>query len=201
MGLSFCPMKRASLVIFIGSLLAASGALATTYVRVEKDGTKTYSDRPLPGGHPIDLQPAQTYSAPAAPSVDRTRPPEEQSLQEAASFHYQCALSPHADETFQNPETVTLSVALTPSLRAGDSVNFSFDGSQVQSEDSPTSASLVLPDRGSHTATVRVTDRYGKVVCDTNTTFHVLRTTLNSPARPVTPRPRPPTPPPRPTPH
>ena len=190
-------MGRVSLVIFIGSLLAASGALATTYVRVEKDGTKTYSDRPLPGGHPVELQPAQTYSAPAAPSVDRSRPAEEQSLQEAANFHYQCALSPRADETFQNPETVKLSVALTPSLRAGDTVNFSFDGSQVKSEDDPTSASLVLPDRGSHTATVRVTDRYGKVVCDTDTTFHVLRTTLNSPARPVNPRPSPP----RPTPH
>ena len=61
-------MTRASLVIFLGSLLAASAALATTYVRVEKDGTKTYSDRPLPGGQPVDIQPAQTYSAPATPT-------------------------------------------------------------------------------------------------------------------------------------
>ncbi len=61
-------MTRALLVIFIGSLLAASAALATTYVRVEKDGTKTYSDRPLPGGQPVDIQPAQTYSAPATPA-------------------------------------------------------------------------------------------------------------------------------------
>jgi len=193
-------MRRASLVIFIGSLLAASGALATTYVRVEKDGTKTYSDRPLPGGHPVELQPAQTYSAPAAPPVDRSRPAEEQSVLNAANFRYECALSPRADETFQNPETVTLSVALTPSLRSGDQISFSFDGSQVANEDSPTSASLVFPDRGAHTATVRIVDRYGKVVCDANTTFHVLRTNLNSPSRPVNPRPRPPSPP-RPTPH
>ena len=41
------PHERASLVILLGSLLAASAALATTYVRVEKDGTKTYSDRPI----------------------------------------------------------------------------------------------------------------------------------------------------------
>ena len=57
-------MKRSSLVVLLGSLCAVSTALATTYVRVEKDGTKTYSDRPMPGGQPVDLQPAQTYSAP-----------------------------------------------------------------------------------------------------------------------------------------
>jgi hypothetical protein len=194
------PMTRASLVIFIGSLLATSAALATTYVRVEKDGTKTYSDRPLPGGQAIDIQPAQTYSAPAAPSVDRTRPPEEQSVLDAANFRYQCALAPRFDETFQNPETVTLSVALTPGLRSGDEVKFSLDGSQLQNDENLTSASLTFPDRGTHTATVRVTDRYGKTVCDANTTFHVQRTNLNSPSRPVNPRPRPPSPP-RPTPH
>jgi hypothetical protein len=54
-------MKRASLVILLGSLLAASASQATTYVRIEKDGSKTYSDRPLPGGHPVDIEPAQTY--------------------------------------------------------------------------------------------------------------------------------------------
>jgi glutamine synthetase len=45
------------------SLAVASIACATTYVRVEKDGTKTYSDRPLPGGQPVELESAQTYSA------------------------------------------------------------------------------------------------------------------------------------------
>ena len=194
-------MRRASVVIFIGSLLVASGALATTYVRVEKDGTKTYSDRPLPGGHPVELQPAQTYSAPAAPSVDRTRPPEEQSLQQAANFHYQCALSPRADETFQNPESVTLAVQLTPSLRPGDQVKFSLDGADVPNDGNGTSAAVQYPDRGSHTASVQVIDSSGTQRCDTSVTFHVQRSNLNSPARqpppqrPNIPRPTPHTPP------
>src|SRR4030095_5614428 len=103
MGLSSPPMIR-SLFIFIGSLLAASVALGTTYVRVEKDGTKTYSDRPLPGGHEVEIQPAQTYSAPqTAPAPDSSRPREEQALIEAANFRYECALAPRADQTFQNP--------------------------------------------------------------------------------------------------
>jgi hypothetical protein len=82
-------------------------------------------------------------------------------------------------------------VALTPALRAGDTVTFSMDGAQVPNEQSPTSATLTFPDRGTHTAAVRIVDRYGKTVCDANTTFHVLRTGLNSPARPVRPRPTP----------
>ncbi|HET9475844.1 MAG TPA: DUF4124 domain-containing protein [Steroidobacteraceae bacterium] len=183
-------MTRASLVIFISSLLASTAALATTYVRVEKDGTKTYSDRPLPGGQPVDIQPAQTYSAPPTPNLpDSTRPREEQALNEAANFRYQCALAPRHDETFHNPETVTLSVAVTPGLRTGDEVQFSVDGTALARGENPTSATLTLPERGTHTATVRIVDRYGKPVCDASTTFHVQRTSLNSPRRP------------RPTPH
>ena len=61
---------------------------------------------------------------------------------EAANFRYQCALAPRNDETFQNPEAVTLSVALTPGLRAGDEVQFSVDGNTVPNVDNPTSATL-----------------------------------------------------------
>ena len=179
----------------MSSLLATSVALATTYVRVEKDGTKTYSDRPLPGGQPVDIQPAQTYSAPATPNLpDSTRPREEQALNEAANFRYQCALAPRDDETFQNPETVTLSVAVTPGLRTGDEVQFSVDGARLSRGENPTSATLTLPERGTHTATVRIVDRYGKPVCDASSTFHVQRTSLNSPQRRPPPRPAPPRP-------
>ncbi|HEX6397984.1 MAG TPA: DUF4124 domain-containing protein [Steroidobacteraceae bacterium] len=194
-------MKRAFTIF--GSLLAASAlAQATTYVRVEKDGSKTYSDRPLPGGQPVDIQPAQTYSAPANsaasnPSLSR----EEQQVLDAANFQYQCAISPRADETLQNPESVTLAVQLTPSLRPGDQVKFSLDGADVPNESNATSAAVQYPDRGTHTASVHVTDRSGKPLCDTSATFHVQRTNLNSPTRqgppqrPNIPRPTPHTPP------
>ena len=61
-------MKRLRLALSLVLMSAATVALATTYVRVEKDGTKTYSDRPIPGGVPVEVQPAQGYSAPPAPS-------------------------------------------------------------------------------------------------------------------------------------
>src|SRR5690349_7010326 len=192
-------MKRAFTIF--GSLLAASSlAHATTYVRVEKDGSKTYSDRPLPGGQPVDIQPAQTYSAPANTSSNPSLTREQQQVMDAASFQYQCAITPRADETFQNPETVTLAVQLTPSLRPGDQVKFSMDGAEVPNESNATSAAVQYPDRGTHTASVNVTDRSGKPLCNTSATFHVQRSNLNSPTRqrPNTPRPTPrPGPPPK----
>ena len=182
-------MKRA--FALLGLLLAASGSQAETYVRVEKDGTKTYSDRPLPGGQPVDLQPAQTYSAPQAkPDPSSRLPGEQRDLIQAANFQYQCSLSPGNEQTFQNPENVTLSVSLTPGLRMGDTVRFSVDGSEVKG-DTATSASIVYPERGSHTANVRITDFSGKTLCDATSTFHVQRSSLNSPNRRPVPTPRP----------
>ena len=194
-------MKRAFTIF--GSLLAASAlAQATTYVRVEKDGSKTYSDRPLPGGQPVDIQPAQTYSAPATPTPSNpSLSREAQQALDAANFRYECAVSPRADETFQNPESVTLGVQLAPSIRPGDRVKFSLDGADVPNESNATSVAVQYPDRGSHTVSVHITDRSGKALCDTSATFHVQRSNLNSPSRqpppqrPNVPRPTPHTPP------
>jgi uncharacterized protein DUF4124 len=194
-------MKRAYSVILLGSLLAAAAAQATTYVRVEKDGSKTYSDRPLPGGQEVVIESAQTYSAPPAPPPrDASRSPEEQQVLDAANFSYACALTPRADETFQNPESILLSVQLTPGLRPGDQVKFSMDGANVANEDNATSSMVQFPDRGTHTAGVQVTDRSGKSLCSVSATFHVQRTGVNSPARQGPPRPPPPRPTPQPRP-
>jgi hypothetical protein len=190
-------MKRATFVILLASLWVASAAQATTYMRVEKDGSKTYSDRPLPGGQEVLIESAQTYSAPPAPTgTNSSRSPEQQQALDAANFRYNCALTPRADETFQNPESIVLAVQLTPQLRPGDQVKFSMDGTSVENEDNATSRTLEFPDRGAHTASVQITDRSGKSVCNVSSTFHVQRTGVNSPGRQGPPR----TPPPRPTP-
>jgi hypothetical protein len=187
-------MTRAQLVILLASMVAWGPALADTYVRVEKDGTRTYSDRPLPGGQPVVLQPAQTYSAPA--SQDPTRPAEERALTEAATFQYQrCELTPSNEQTFQNPESISVSLATEPRLLMGHLVTLSMDGSPLSTEPA---AVISQPERGTHTVSAQVTDRSGRSLCSASTTFHVQRTSLNSPTRQAPPpKPRPP----RPTPH
>jgi hypothetical protein len=174
-------MKRLSLIL--GSLAVASVAFATTYVRVEKDGTKTYSDRPLPGGQPVDLQPAQTYSAPAAPTTGNSNVPAEQRLlQQMDNFSYtSCTITPENDATFTNPPNVTIGVQTDPALRANDLVTLSVDGAEVAAH--ATNFVLEPADRGTHSVQVTIRDSFGRVLCSASSSFHVMRPTLNSPAR------------------
>jgi len=187
-------MRRSLPVVVLGLLCVVSIAQATTYMRVEKDGTKTYSDRPIPGGQPIDVKPAQGYSAPAS-SVSSSRPPQ----QEADEFRYQsCGVTPENDSTFTNPEMVPISLVTNPNVRPFDTVIMTVDG-QSAGQPGTVNYTMTAPvNRGTHTVSVTITDRSGKVVCSVSSSFHVMRPGLNSPAAPN--RPRPP-PPPRPTPH
>ncbi|MEJ0086063.1 MAG: DUF4124 domain-containing protein [Pseudomonadota bacterium] len=176
-------MKRVFAIVLLSSLCAAP-ALAETYVRVEKDGSKTYSDRPLAGGQPVELQPAQTYSAPPVDAAANSNlPREQQLLKEMSDFRYaSCVLTPKNDETFTNPQSVSVGVVLQPNLRPGDTVDLRVDGTSVPG---PSTLSFALPQpyRGAHTVSVLIKDRYGKTLCNASATFHVFRPSMNSPAR------------------
>jgi hypothetical protein len=177
-------MKRTALAIFLGSFFAVSAAQATTYVRVEPDGTKTYSDRPLPGGHEVELQSAQTYSAPSEQASSTSGVPKEQQLlAEMDNFRYEsCDLTPKNDETFMNPVSVRVAVLLKPLLRAGDIVDLKIDGASIGG---PATQSFTMQPafRGTHTLSVLVKDRFGKQVCNSSVSFHVHQPNLNSPVR------------------
>jgi hypothetical protein len=77
---------------------------------------------------------------------------------------------------------VTVAVALQPDLRPGDVVDLRIDGTPTP-EPNVLSYTLPQPNRGAHTVSVLVKDRYGKTMCSATTTFHVLRASVNSPAR------------------
>jgi hypothetical protein len=183
-GLCSGSMKRVLFVILLGSLCVAPAALATTYVRVEKDGTKTYSDRPIPGGQAVVLESAQTYSAPPAePQGENGQPREQQLLAQMNDFQYEsCAVTPKNDETFTNPEVISVGVETRPGLRMGDRVDLRVDGKTVGNTTS-TSYALKLAERGTHTVSVQIKDNYGRSLCHATASFHVHRPSLNSPTR------------------
>jgi hypothetical protein len=174
-------MKHLVLTLALGSLFVVS-AQATTYVRVEKDGTKTYSDRPIPGGQAVEVEAAQTYSAPPTTTVNSSRPREEQLLQQYDTFRYQsCGVSPANDTTFTNPEIVSIAATMTPVLRFNDVITLSIDGQPL----APNVATYVMKpvNRGTHTVSITIKNANGQVVCSANSSFHVMRPSVNMPAR------------------
>ncbi len=128
-------------------------------MRVEKDGTKTYSDRPIPGGEPIDVKPAQGYSAPASSGIS-SRPPAAGSR--TNSSYQSCAVTPENDSTFTNPETVPISLVTNPSVRPFDTVIMTVDGQSV-GQPGTVSYTMAAPvNRGTHTVSVTITDQFGR---------------------------------------
>ncbi|MEO8017605.1 MAG: DUF4124 domain-containing protein [Pseudomonadota bacterium] len=173
-------MKRSNLGVLIATLCVATAAMATTYVRVEKDGTKTYSDRPIPGGQPIEIQPAPSSSTPQASGAG-SRPSREE--EQADNFSYNsCTLTPANDSTFTNPEEVIISFASRPLLRPFDSVFLTVDGQAVEPPGAST-FKLTPVFRGTHAVVATVRNRAGMLVCTATTSFHVMRPSINSPAR------------------
>ncbi|HEU4780294.1 MAG TPA: hypothetical protein VFS58_10485 [Steroidobacteraceae bacterium] len=181
-------MKRSFPIVLLASLCAVSTALAATYVRVEKDGTKTYSDRPIPGGQLIDLQPAQSYSAPPSPLSASLNPPSETDV----NFRYDsCSVSPENDATFANPESLSILASTNPPLRGGDVLTLTVDGQRANGGDGR-SHFMAPVNRGTHTVNVTVTSPAGVVMCSSTSAFHVQRPSVNSPARQAPPpRPQP----------
>jgi hypothetical protein len=158
-------------------------------VRVEKDGTKTYSDRPIPGGEPVDLQPAQTYSAPnenVSPRTTSANTPAPDS-----NFRYDsCSVMPANDSTLMNPESVSITANTSPPLRGGDFISMTVDGQRANGSDSR-SHTMAPVNRGTHVVAITVTSPAGAVLCSSTSSFHVQQPGLNSPARQPPPRPRP----------
>jgi hypothetical protein len=74
-------------------------------------------------------------------------------------------------------------VALSPALRAEDTITVTVDGQPIPGGPNAMSASLTTVYRGTHTVVAVVKNRFGKTLCQATSAFHVLRPSLNSPTR------------------
>ena len=177
----------------LGLLLLAGGAVAqtiTTYRWTDAQGVVHYSDTPQPGAQVIQLQQAQTYRAPGPSAAAIKAAKADAAATDPASPYLSCNIGqPAAESSLFAPESVPITVALSPGLRGGDQVNVTVDGVAVAPL-TPGGLQFQLPgpERGAHMISALVSDADGKTICHSAPlTFYVQRPSVNSPAAPVRP--------------
>jgi hypothetical protein len=163
---------------------SVNAAAATIYKWVDANGVTHYSDQPHPGASKIEVDAAQTYSAPSSPITSAGASP---NSADAGPPYKECELyRPGADEVFFSVEGVTAKLRLDPQLRPGDKAVIALDNKRLNDLPMIGNEFQVSPVyRGTHTLVAVVEDLSGKAVCQTPAvTFHVRQASILSPQSP-----------------
>lgn len=181
---------RPTLTAFL-LLASATATAATVYKWVDANGVTHYSDQPHPGATQIEVNSAQTYSAPTTPAAPASSGPDPANAEPPYKV---CELyRPNADEVFFSVSSVTAKLRLDPQLRPGDKATIALDGKRLNDLQMMGSEFLVQPlYRGTHTLAVVVEDIAGTSLCQTPAvTFHVRQPSVLSPQSPQRAKPPP----------
>lgn len=174
--------------VLIPALTAATVLLATAamaepiYRWVDESGQTHYSDVPHEEAEQIELQPAQTFSAPAA----ERSPASADQVDEEPVIGYESLeiVSPSEEETIWNTGgVITVAVKPNPSLMEGHSVNIYYDGKLIDSK-APRATNTKLSEvyRGEHKITADIMDASGTVLVSASpiTFFYRQSESVNS---------------------
>jgi hypothetical protein len=185
------PLLLAALVCVGSTALAGNGNPVTVYKWVDAHGVVHYSDQPRPGAKKLQIAGAQTFSAPPAPVVlSSSAAP--QSAATSRGYRSCTIAQPRDQQMLMNVYKATAVVSTDPPLRPGNRIRLFYDGRQLPGGGS----SFTFPvNRGQHTVSAVVVDRFGQILCETSTvTFYVHQPSVLNPYSPLFhhPPPRPP---------
>jgi len=167
-----------AILLLFGS---ASLPAVDTYTWLDEHNERHWSDQPHPGAEKVELTPQNGFRALPPPPVRGAAPAPAAGT---GSAYTSCAISqPSDDQVFFDVDSVTISLRLAPSRRAGDVVSVTLDGNGIAPASAGGTDFTVTPiDRGTHVAAATVSDASGRPVCTAPAvTFHVRQ---HSVARP-----------------
>jgi hypothetical protein len=174
----------ASLGLLAATAFADNGGRTTVYKWVDAKGIVHYSDQPHPHAQKLEIQGAQTFSAPAVPLTpsDSGSQPAEPS----GPAYQSCVIAQPADQQMlMNVYSATAVVQTSPPLRRGDGVHLFVDGKQMPG---PGPSFTFKVYRGQHSVQAVIEDGTGQIVCETSTvTFYVHQPSIQNPHNPVHP--------------
>ena len=169
--------------------LSGLGAATTLYRWVDAQGVVHYSDTPHPGAQVMQVPGAQTYHGASAPPATPSVTAAPQSDTKPGSYESCAITAPAPDSAMYAPESVAVSVAVSPALHDGDQLTVQVDGRQLEST-SEGSQSFVIaqPERGDHSISAQVRSPDGAMLCNAPpVTFSVTKPSVNAPNNPVKP--------------
>ncbi len=143
-------------------LLVCAAASAEVYKHVSPDGRVTFSDQPAPGAEEVHVPPLQTFDM--GPVPKSTVEPKTAKNKKKFDYSELAILSPENGQGIRaNDGTITVKMAVKPSLGPGHTIKVTLDGEPVASGRS-TSLKLKNLPRGGHTLKAIVIDEEGDEV-------------------------------------
>lgn len=183
-------MNKYILLIILFFNLFSFNATAEIYRSVDSKGNVTYSDQPNITASKVTLPAANIVITPVkAPKTTNTSNAAATATEEKRENYTTFVISSPSDQaTFQNAESVPISVDIKPALQKGDTLNFYWDGKSVSSNG--TNTAITVPKvsnnteiitRGSHTIYAEIASADGAVIATTPsiTIFTHYASTLN----------------------
>ena len=170
-------------LILLSALLGSAASAAPAWTWVDEEGTRHYSDRPVPGAERVELIGAQGFGATgrgarAARAADAAGVP-------GAAYQSIEVVSPAEQETLWNIGTnLPVQVRFEPALQTGHRYDLLYDG-QRRNLNTATPR-VTLPDvfRGEHTLQVVVIESAGmEVMRSPARVFFVQQTSTANPNR------------------
>jgi len=173
-------------LILLSALLGAAANAAPAWTWVDAEGTRHYSDRPVPGAEQVELVGAQGFSSGArAPRTTRAAGDTATAGVPGAPYQSIEVVSPAEQETLWNIGTnLPVQVRFQPSLQPGHHYDLLYDGERRNLNTA--AARTTLPDvyRGEHTLQVVVLDSAGmEVMRSPARVFFVQQTSTLNPNR------------------
>lgn len=153
-------MKSLGLILL---LLLVNPLYCAVYKWTDSSGDVHFSDKPHPGAEKIDLPEVQTFSAP--PVEKNTGVPSSSPDIKDVNYKKISIIQPADQATIRNNQgMVSVIVQIEPELQVGDKLQLIYDGTAVGEPQKQPLFSLKDVYRGSHTISVQVLDKKGKVL-------------------------------------
>jgi Domain of unknown function (DUF4124) len=165
----------------LAALAAFAAQAAVVYKWTDADGVVHFSDQPVPGAEKISTGATNTATS-GSPAADATAGDAQQKTG-ALDYAEFSITSPAPEQSFFADQPINANLALSPSLKAGQTVTWHLNGAEI-GDQGPAATAITLPhlDRGTYSIAATVTDSAtGQSRSSDSVTFYVRQPSELSP--------------------